>query len=258
MQTQIWAHRGSSHIFVENSMAAFQQAISDGADGVELDVQRTKDGQLVVIHDEHLKRLTGADRFVWATTWEELRKLTLKETSERIPLLEEVLALFKLTDLVVNIELKNSRYFYPGMEQEVVDLVTDFKMKDQVLYSSFNHASMAKMVEMVGGDQCAVLTADIQVKPWKYLDEIGAKTYHPMINSLLQANLISTCQDKGLKVNVWTADESAHIYGALLLGVDAIITNEPARAIELREQFQSDGGQKAMEAVKTLGFSFPE
>src|SRR5690554_4928380 len=78
MHTTIWAHRGSSHQYIENTLAAFKQAIDDGSDGIELDVQRTKDGKLVVIHDENLKRLTGDTGFVWEMTWKELQQLSLK------------------------------------------------------------------------------------------------------------------------------------------------------------------------------------
>lgn len=258
MQTQVWAHRGSSHTQVENSMAAFRQAIKDGADGVELDVQRTKDGELIVYHDEHLKRSTGLDGCVWEVEWAEFQTLALGGTDEKIPKLAEVLTLFKSTGLTLNIELKNSYYFYPGMEQEVFALVTLYEMEEQVLYSSFNHESMRKMAQLAGGKHCAILTADIQVEPWHYIKQVGVQSYHPMINSMVQRDLIRNIRKNGLKVNVWTADHPAHIYAALLLKVDAIITNEPKRAVELRRQFQTDGGQKAVEMVRTLGFSIPK
>lgn len=258
MHTQIWAHRGSSHTYIENSMAAFRQAVADGADGVELDVQRTKDGRLVVFHDENLKRLTRLNKCLWEVSWEEIQTLTLGDTSENIPSLEEVLDLFKKTDITVNIELKNSLYLYRGMEQEVFDLVADFEMENQVLYSSFNHESMKQMAELAGGEHCAILTSDIQVAPWDYMKSVGVQSYHPMINSMQQRDLIQNLRKNGFKVNVWTADHPAHIYAALLIDVDAVITNEPKRAVELRQQFQSDGGQKAVKAVRALGFSIPK
>lgn len=256
MRTKIWAHRGSSHTFIENSMAAFKQAIADGADGVELDVQRTKDGKLAVFHDENLKRLTGLDKHLWEISWEELQTLTIGETAEKIPSLEEVLTFFKGTDLTLNIELKNSLYFYQGLEQEVFDVVASFKMEEQILYSSFNHESMLQMAKLAGGAYCAILTSDIQAEPWKYMNRLGVKSYHPMINSLQQKDLIQNIHKNHFKVNVWTADQPAHIYAALLLGVDAIITNEPKKAIELRKQYASDDGQQAMNAVRELGISF--
>ena len=109
MKTEIWAHRGSSHTHIENTRAAFQQAIDDGAEGIELDVQRTKDGALIVYHDENFKRLTGLNKLVEQVTWAEVQKMTLtsphvsnaEDTS--IILLEEVLLLIKDTGLTINI-----------------------------------------------------------------------------------------------------------------------------------------------------------
>lgn len=258
MQTQIWAHRGSSHQFIENSIPAFQQAIDAGADGVELDVQRTNDGKLVVYHDEKLKRLTGSDHFLWELTWAELQELSLSTTDEKIPSLEEVLLLFKETDLTVNLELKNNIYFYSDMDTEVFQLVKKLGLEEQVLYSSFNHGSMKKMVELAGGEKCAILTSDVLVEPWDYVQKTGAKAFHPMMNHLQQKHLVQKCREHGLKVHVWTADEDSYIYASLLLDVDAIITNKPEKALKLRQQFLSDGGVKAVEVVRAVGLSLKE
>lgn len=255
LKTEIWAHRGASHQFIENTMPAFEQAILDQADGIELDVQRTKDGQLVVFHDERLKRLTGVDEFLWTLTWDELRALDVHSLNgdAKIPLLEDVLALMRETDLTVNIELKNSLQFYPGMEEEVLQLAQELKMLDQVLFSSFNHESMQRMSQLAGPEYCALLTSDIHFEPWQYAESVGVRSFHPMVNSLQQPGLVEECHKRGLKVNVWTADEEVYIYAGLLLGVDAIMTNEPKKAFQLREQFQSDNGRKAVEMIQTLG-----
>lgn len=255
MYTEVWAHRGSSHTFMENSMAAFRQAITDGADGVELDVQQTKDGKLIVFHDEKLSRLTESNQCIWDTTWEELQKLTLKNSSEKIPSLEEVLKLFKPTKLTVNIELKNNRFLYQGMEKVIFDMVADFDMQDQVLYSSFNHESMVEMVDLAGGENCAILTSDIQFEPWHYVKEIGVGAYHPMINSLQDIQIIQKLQEQDINIHVWTADKEAYIYAGLLLGVDAIITNKPEKAVNLRKQFYTDNGKKALESIRSLGLN---
>ena len=268
MHTTIWAHRGSSHQYIENTLAAFKQAIHDGSDGIELDVQRTKDGKLVVIHDENLKRLTGDTGFVWEKTWKELQQLSLKPSKivsasnksldTAIPSLEAVLQLMKETHLTVNIELKNSIHFYTGMEEEVWACVQKFGMEDQALFSSFNHQSMHHMVSLAGADRCAILTSDVHYEPWNYAEAIGVKSIHPALNSLQQRNLVQTCHEKGLKVHVWTADEDAHIYAGLLLGVDAIITNVPKKAIALKKQIQEDSGAKALKSVQSLGLSLGE
>lgn len=263
MQTEIWAHRGSSHKFIENSLAAFKQAVEDGADGVELDVQRTKDGELVVIHDENLKRLTGVNNFLWDLNWDELRILILRPQVDgtdfpsvdnvRVPLLEEILELFADGNMTINIELKNSIHFYPGMEAEVVTLVEKLNMQDRVIYSSFNHESVHRLSQLSQPIYCGLLTADIQYKPWQYLQDLGAKAYHCMINSLQQKDLVQYCHDKDIRLHVWTADKEEYINASLLLGVDAIITNVPDKALRLRQKFKEDGGKSAMESIKVLG-----
>ena len=255
VQTAVWAHRGSSTKYIENTMRAFEQAIVDQADGIELDVQRTKDGQLVVYHDERLQRLTGVDKFLWQLTWAEIQDLDLHSLNDeaKIPLLKDVLELMQDTTLIVNIELKNSLNFYPGMEVEVVDLVREMGMLDQVLFSSFNHESMQQMAQLVGPEYCAILTSDVHFNPWAYAREVGVGVLHPMVNSLQQAGYVEESHRQGFKVNVWTADEEVHIYAAFLLGVDAIMTNEPEKAVQLREQFQADGGQKALEIIQKIG-----
>lgn len=268
MISEIWAHQGSSHVYIENTLAAFKQAIAEGVDGIEFDVQRTTDGELVVIHDEHLMRLTGDNRFIWELTWAELQELTLETEvvkaekldsfHAKVPKLDDVLELIKDSKVKANIELKNSVYFYPGMEAAIVACVNKWAMQDRVVYSSFNHLSMKKMVTLVGSEDCAILTLDIQDKPWNYARQVGVSAYHPMIASLQHLNLVEKCQQAGLKVRTWTADADVHIYAALLLGVDAVMTNKTVRALELRKQFQEDGGKKALEYVKASGLKIIE
>lgn len=268
MITEIWAHQGSSHVYIENTLAAFKQAIKEGVDGIEFDVQRTVDGELVVIHDENLMRLTGENRFVWEITWKELQELTLKSAvvktekvdyfHAKVPSLDDVLELMQKSDVTVNIELKNSVYFYPGMEDEIIACVNKWVMQDRVVYSSFNHLSMKKMVNLVGPEDCAILTLDIQDAPWDYARQVGVSAYHPMIASLQHLNLVKKCHQAGLKVRTWTADADVHIYGALALGVDAVMTNKTTRALELRKQFQEDGGKRALEFIKASGLKIIE
>jgi len=250
MKTDIWAHRGSSHTFIENTLAAFNQAVKDGADGIELDVQRTKDNIIVVIHDEHLERLAGVDAYLWELTWAEVQELTLSspninidtptEFNAKIPKLDDVLYLLKDTDTKINIELKNSLYPYDGIETLLVEDVTIAGMQDRVLYSSFNHDSMSYMADLVGPAFCGILSSDIHFEPWNYLEAVGVKSYHPMINTLQFPGHLEKCQEKDYNIHVWTADKEAHIQASLAAKVDAIITNEPKKAIQLREQFDYD------------------
>lgn len=264
MQTKILAHRGSTDVYLENTLAAFNQAVKDNVDGIELDIHRTIDGELVVFHDANLKRLTGKDQVIWNTKWSDIKKLillpNLTEQEEvdffhrKIPRLKDVLNLLKNTDLLINIELKNSLNYYPKMEEEVISLVDKFTMKNRVLYSSFNHMSMNKISSLIGPEHSAILTNNIDYSPWNYMKEIDISNYHPSVNSLQQPNLVNNIQNNEFKINIWTVDRNEQIYKSLLLGVDGIITNKPKKAIKLRSQFEKDNGKKALEYISNLNY----
>lgn len=144
-----FAHRGASAVCPENTMAAFRKGLELGATGIETDVQMTKDGGLVLIHDETLNRTTSGTGYVKDHTLAELLEVDAGSwfgpefKDERLPLLEDLLDLLQGRDTILNIELKNGTFLYPGMEEKVIAAVRDFKMSDRVIFSSFNHYSLA-------------------------------------------------------------------------------------------------------------------
>lgn len=151
--TKIWAHRGACADAPENTLPAFQLAFDQGADGVELDVQRTRDGVLVICHDETIDRTSDGSGAISELTFDQLRRLDFSNGRNGyarvpIPTLAEVLDLVRGTDKVVDIELKNSVVRYPGMEEQVDALVAGFGLTDQVWYSSFNHLSLLHLAEL--------------------------------------------------------------------------------------------------------------
>mgnify|MGYP002724204438 CR=1 FL=1 len=240
MKTEIWAHRGASRDVPENTMAAFEKACADGADGLEIDVQRTKDGELVVFHDEQLERLTGDPRQLKDLTRKELHALRVAGAHD-IPLFSDVLAFCKERKLRLNIELKNSVHLYPGLEEQAAELVRAAGIPaDRIIYSSFHHPSMRKMKTIVPEASVGLLYAGILYAPWNYAKALGADALHPMINNLQMPDFVRGCHNTGLRVHTWTADEDAHILAALALGADAVITNVPAHAVRLRESFRKD------------------
>ena len=125
-KTKVWAHRGASGYAPENTLDAFRKAVEMGADGIELDVQMTKDGELVVIHDETIDRVSNGKGWVKDYTYEELKKFNfnkthLEYTKEEIPTLEQVYLLIKPTNLTINVEIKTGIVFYPGIEGRVLE-----------------------------------------------------------------------------------------------------------------------------------------
>ena len=152
-KTKVWAHRGASGYAPENTLDAFQKAVEMGADGIELDVQMTKDSELVVIHDETIDRVSNGKGWVKDYTYEELKKINfnkthLEYTKEEIPTLEQVYRLIKPTNLTINVEIKTGIVFYPGIEERVLELTERLGMKERVIYSSFNHYTIRKIKEL--------------------------------------------------------------------------------------------------------------
>ena len=157
---RVFAHRGYSGKYPENTMLAFREAEKVGADGIELDVQLTKDGQIVIIHDETLNRTTNGKGYVKDYTLAELKALdasVIKGTEfspQRIPTLEEYCDWVKGTGLVTNVELKSSIVYYPELEEKTAEMIKAFGLEDRMIFSSFNHLSIVRMKQLL--PQCPV------------------------------------------------------------------------------------------------------
>ena len=149
-KTLVWAHRGASKYAPENTLPAFQKAIEMGADGIELDVQMTKDNQCIVIHDETVKRVSNGTVWVKDSTLEELRQFDYSKGfteygKVRIPTLEEVLQLVVPSGLTINIELKTGKICYKNIVDEVLRLVYQYGYQEKVILSSFNHYTLQEV-----------------------------------------------------------------------------------------------------------------
>lgn len=229
--TKIWAHRGASAAAPENTLPAFELAIEQGADGFELDVQRSADGVLVVCHDESVDRTSNGTGLIAELGFEQLRALDFSNDQPgfaevAIPTLAETLDLVRGTDLVVNIELKNSVLRYAGMEAEIDALVNELGLVDQVWYSSFNHLSLVELAELGSRVPRGALYVEHLVRPWEYVTGFGATALHPMA-STVDAELVAAAHQAGVRLHVWTVDEPTAIVELADAGVDAVITNVP-------------------------------
>ncbi|WP_242835502.1 glycerophosphodiester phosphodiesterase family protein [Butyrivibrio sp. AC2005] len=164
---RIWAHRGCSQRYPENTLTSFEKAMNvPGVTGIELDIQLTKDGELVVIHDEKVDRTTDGIGYVRDFSLKELKTLHIRtgnETPEFIPTMREVLELLRpamLKDdnpLCLNIELKNGVYQYEGIEEKIVSLVAEFGVMDTVVFSTFYPHSLMKIRELAPLAEIGVL-----------------------------------------------------------------------------------------------------
>ncbi|MGV8846617.1 glycerophosphodiester phosphodiesterase [Tessaracoccus sp.] len=233
--TKIWAHRGASAYAPENTLPAFKMALDQGAHGIEMDLQRTIDGVLVVVHDETIDRTSNGFGRVADLTLDELRRCDFSNgfigyRNVRIPTLTEVLELMAPTGATLNIELKNSIEPYPGIEVDAAEMVAEAGLMDQVVFSSFNHPSLANLRGIVPPANIGVLYTDGLYSPWQYARWVGAGALHPSWRALRQPDYVWLAHESGVKVNVWTVDEEKDVARAIEIGVDALVTNFPDRA----------------------------
>lgn len=237
-------HRGANAYAPENTLAAFRKAILMGMDMIELDVHMTSDSQLVVIHDDTVDRTTDGSGYIIQMTLEEIRKLdagswfNVSFAGERIPTLEESLALIKMYGVKVNIEIKTIPMTYPGIEQMVIDLVNTMGMADSVLISSFSPYST--MYCGVNSDiECGMLmNADTPVGLECPVIATFAEALHSELTTTTQ-ELVDMAHSSGLKVNVWTVDDPADMSSLLEMGCDGIITNCPDVLLDVLAAFAS-------------------
>ena len=169
--TKIFAHRGSKGTHPENTLASFKEAVRVGSDGIELDVHLTKDGHLVVIHDETVDRTTNATGEIRNLTLAEIKELDAgswfhnKYAGEKIPTLEEVLLL--LTELgfngQLNIELKTDVIQYEGLVEKCLALQSTKEWPFAIVYSSFNPYTLVELKQANPSQEIGLL---FESKEW--------------------------------------------------------------------------------------------
>lgn len=237
--THIWAHRGASGYAPENTLAAFALADKMGADGIELDVQLTKDGQLVVCHDETIDRCSDHRGFVKDYTLSELKKFNFNNHNDQypfceIPTLEEVLELVKPTKMVINIELKTGIFNYPSIEEKTIEMVKKYDMENRIIYSSFNHYTILNILKINPHANCGFLHTDCIIDIADYAEKYAVKNLHPAFYFLLNEKYYQDAIKHNLAINAWTINDEKYILAALKMKINAIITNYPDLAISLR------------------------
>ena len=244
---KIWAHRGCSQMYPENTLLAFEKAASlQNLTGIELDIQLTKDGEIVVIHDERVDRTTEGMGYVRDYTLSQLKKLHIyagDHPTQQVPALEEVFGLLETRlkpkgeegagpGLRLNIELKNGICPYEGMEEKIVEMVHGHGLQEAVVYSTFHAKSLAKLKTLDAAAELAILDTRVSDCLYKAKGGCGAGVLHPFWKGMdLPAEELA-----GMTVRVWM---SGHLYpekptgGRLDLaslekrGITDIILNEP-------------------------------
>lgn len=227
---EVIAHRGASAEFPENTMAAFRRALEIGADRIELDVQLTRDGQVVVFHDATLERTTNGEGLLSSHTWEELAGLDAglwkgpEHRNEPIPRLDEVLR-WSTSRMPLNVELKVKGVGARALVQATVALVRKHEAAEETLFSSFDPAAVTEVVQLCPESEVALLWGRRE-PPLELLEATGAKALH-LAERLLTPALATETRNRGLGLRVYTINTEECLHHVLDLGAMGIITDVP-------------------------------
>ena len=225
------AHRGLSASYPENTLIAFQEAAKLDCWGVEFDVHLTKDNQLVVIHDESIKRTSNGTGFVKDLTLAELKTYDFgswfdsKFANQQIPTLAEVLEIFKDTQHHINIEIKSDIFEYPGIEMLVANEIEAFQLKNRVIVSSFNHETIMRFQQMMPNVNCALLFASLIINLEEYVRQFNCNAIHiPYYYGM--RSIIQRVIKQGMTVRAYTVNNDKIAQQMQQLGVDAIFSDK--------------------------------
>lgn len=230
------AHRGYSSLFPENTLASFAGAMDIGVDYIELDVQLTKDGQVVVFHDDNLKRITGTEGAVGDYTLQELAMLDAGSwfspsfEGERIPTLKEVLELISVSDCKVYLELKDIGKVN-GYEDAVIETAASCGMTGRCVFASFQYDYLAYIKGLDAGLQILYNTTSGQAT----LPEEFPADYYGLSAESVMPDTIRAIHEAGKKAFVWTVNTPAAMQNVQDMGADGIVTNYPGIAKVLRQ-----------------------
>ncbi|MEK6561886.1 MAG: glycerophosphodiester phosphodiesterase [Candidatus Binatota bacterium] len=235
------AHRGSSGSYPENTRLAFEKAIEAGADMIEMDCRLSKDGHVVVIHDDRLDRTARAKGFVKGKTLRQLKKLDvgawLKKSfkGERILTLEEILEIVS-GKVEINLEIKSVLRGPLGIELKVLFIVSHFDYLERAIFSSFDYQSLRRLRELAPDVRIGVLYgAGIKDNPFQAAREMNAYSLH-IQREFATPHFLEEARELGLKSFVWTVNEVKEMEKFLSLGVDGIISDFPEKFWKIKQR----------------------
>lgn len=245
--TKIIAHRGSKGTHPENTLAAFKEAVRVGSDGIELDVQFSKDRQLIVIHDETVERTTNGHGAVGSLTLLELKQLDAGSWFEKnpmfqqIPTLEEVLTLLKKENFhgLLNIEIKTDKIHYKGIEQSIVQLLQSQQWPFDYMYSSFYFKSLEKIWELEKQQQIASVFRVSEKDEQQALQAKFIQGIHPKIDWVLEH--LDDLTDFPKVIRPWTVNEEDKMRICFDHHLAGIHTDFPELALKIRESRKNKG-----------------
>lgn len=227
-QVMITAHRGDQSAAPENTLSAFEAAIENGADYIELDVTETKDGVLVILHDDSLMRTAGLEKNIWEVTYEETQQLDAGSwysedfAGEKIPTLEEVIELCK-GKIKMNIEIKVAGQESEEFVEKIVNLIQKEDLLSQCIVTSFDYDTVRTVKELAPSIQAGPILS----KEGENLADYQDMDVFSISSKILTKDMVKEAHEMGKPVHVWTVNDKSKIKKFWRMGVDNIITNDP-------------------------------
>jgi glycerophosphoryl diester phosphodiesterase len=234
---QIIAHRGGAKLAPENTLAAFRQAIDLGVDMIEIDVILSKDGEIIVIHDDTVDRTSNGIGTVKEMTLAEIRQYDAgswfdeKFQGELIPTLDEVFETINGKAILL-IEIKDGDEEYPGLEKKVVEAIHKYKARDWVIVQSFNEQSVLRVKKMDASLITYYLLGRNFTDFYATLEKPSGSASLPydglaVHHSVIDASKAATIRNAGYGLFVWTVNESEDMERIVKIGLNGIITDLP-------------------------------
>ncbi|MBE6930892.1 MAG: glycerophosphodiester phosphodiesterase [Ruminococcaceae bacterium] len=231
-----FAHRGYSAAYPENTLLAFQKAVEAGCHGIENDIRLSKDGVIVISHDGSLGRMGAGEGNVRDLTLAELKAINFAGHHTEcgfVPIctLEEYFDYIRTTKVVTNIEIKSDYANFGKLEQDAIDMIVRYNLQDQIIFSSFNHFSMALCKHLNPEIKTGLLFGKELKKPDEamsfadYARFCNADFLHPHHTGMTCADVIAAQRD-GIGVNVWTVDDPDIMDSYIAVGCHGIISNK--------------------------------
>ena len=226
-----YAHRGASEYAPENTLSSFYLGLLQGANGIETDVRKTKDGVLVLFHDDTLDRVSNKQGKLSDYTWDELKTVKIYGSCttgfyDRIATLREFLEKFSQYDISFAIELKGA-----DVEKETLEMVKEFGIVNKTTFTSFNFDYIKSVKGLDKSARVGWLTSSTEDDVIKRLFEIGGEEIAPKAE-LVTAELIEKWRKAGLGVRAWGVSSIALMKKMCVLGVDGMTVNFPDRLQE--------------------------
>ena len=229
-----YAHRGASEYAPENTLSAFYLGLLQGANGIETDVRKTKDGVLILFHDDTLDRVSDGSGNVSDFTLEELKEVKIYGNIttgfyDRIVTLREFLEKFSHYDIKFAIELKGE-----DVEAETLEMVKKFGIMDKTTFTSFRYPYIKKIKELDPSARVGWLTSSTDDEVITRLQEIGGEEIAPRAKLVTQ-ELMEKWRQAGLGVRAWGVSDVALMQDMCHLGVDGMTVNFPDKLQEFLE-----------------------